>query len=1021
MNGLAPTLLPLLFIQEAVDFDSEVRPLLADRCFSCHGPDEGAREAGLRLDTLEGATEDRGGYAALVPGDPQESELLLRIESLETFEVMPPPESHRPRLNAEEIAVLRRWIRAGAPWSTHWSLTPPERPALLPAFLPDHGHPIDQLVRQRLASEGLDLAPPAPTHTLLRRLALDLTGLPPAPAEVAALRSDPSDDALNSWIDTLLASPHHAERLALWWLDSARYSDTDGFQADAVRTSWPWRDWVIDAFAANMRFDQFTLEQIAGDLLPEATERQRLATSFHRNHMANGEGGRIAEESRIDYVQDRVNTTGTLWLGLTLGCAQCHDHKFDPISQRDYYRLAAYFNSIDETGAAGGSARPTLTVRSAFAARALEAARDLHQRTVQALEALRSAARAPFEQWIETLRPALDQTHSSWRLLRPRALSTQEGGRLTLTKNGSVQLAPDPPEQDDYHFTSDSPELRRITGIRLEVFSHLDHTQGAWSFAADGEFLLTGVKVRARQLGAHQVREASLVSAVADVEGVAEDDNYRAVSGALDDDPRTGWTLRGTPRDTPHVAVFALEEPLILDPTEELEVILLQRSLFPQALMGRFKLFATDEGGAAVRAVGPTPREELATLIDAPLPGALHERLFDQYLEESPRWRRAQHHVSRTLAQRSAAERASGDLQVLVLAERAEPRATHILNRGVWDDPGEPVSPGVPAAVLARDDSAVPTRLELARWLVDPANPLTARAIVNQLWQMLFGAGLIRTPEDLGLRGARPQHPELLDWLAVELVESGWNLRHILRTIVTSDTYRQDSTISPAMLEHDPDNQLLARGARYRMPSWMIRDVALASSGLLNPARGGPPVFPHQPPGVWADQFMGRLHYSPTLGAEQYRRTLYAFWRRNSAPAFLFDTTMRRECEVGVRRTNTPLHALTLLNDRTALEAARALALQALPGSSREVVWRVFERVLLRYPQEQEARELLRYHAQALEHYLEHPEDADSLLHAATPALPRPPDPSAPPPAEIAAGTLLASLVFNLDEAVTHE
>ena len=1027
---LALSLASLLF-QEPVDFDLEVRPLLADRCFSCHGPDSASRQAELRLDTFEGATLDRGEFAAIVPGQPERSELVHRIRSTEAFEQMPPPESHATPLDEGEIELLVRWIGEGAEYAEHWAFVPPQRPITAP----NAGDPIDQLVRQRLAVDGLELAPRAPVHTLARRLSLDLTGLPPTPETVARLRADDSPQHWNAWIEELLASHHHAERLAMWWLDGARYADTDGFQQDAERTSWPWRDWVVDAFAQNLPFDRFTLLQFAGDLLPDATDAERLATSLHRQHMANGEGGRDAEESRVDYVRDRVDTTGTLFLGLTLGCAQCHDHKFDPISQREYYRLAAYFDSIDETGAAGGHAKPTIKVRSPYAQRALDAANELHERMVAEQRALREASAPAADDWIQDLRSNLAAEHSAWIPVVPQSLRSREGSALSIAEDSSIALSENVPAQDDYLVTAAPTELPSITGVRLEVLPLSNHPDHAWSFAEDGEFLLTGFKVRARRPGTTLHREAKLVSAVADVEGVAEDDNYKSISGALDDDPRTGWTTRGKGRETPHVAVFALAEPLELQPDERLELELLQRSLFPRALIGRFRLFLTDENGEAVRTVAATPREELARLSTGEVPDALRERLLDQYLERDPDWRAASERVARAAEQRRRAERANGELTVQVLAEREQKRTTHVLRRGVWDDRGEIVTPGVPHSILARDEAEVPTRRELAEWIVDARNPLTARAIVNQLWQLLFGAGLVRTPDDLGLRGEPPVHRDVLDWLAVEFVESGWDVRHVLRTIVTSATYQQDSAVSAELLARDPNNQLLARGARFRLPAWILRDSALFASGLLNDARGGPPVFPPQPDGVWYDQFMGRLHYQPTLGSERHRRTLYAFWRRNSTPTFLFDSAQRRECEVGVRRTNTPLHALTLWNDLGHLEAARALAARALPGTPSEVAARMFERVLLRSPTAAEREALLRTHATALAHYTAMPDDAVQLSNALTPVgvkLDRTfaaDDATSPAPdrqlgvaaPELAAATLLAQLVLNLDEALTHE
>ncbi|MEZ6089911.1 MAG: PSD1 and planctomycete cytochrome C domain-containing protein [Pirellulaceae bacterium] len=1031
---------------DEVDFNRDVRPILSGNCFACHGFDENARQANLRLDTREGATADVGGYAAIAPGDPDASELLNRVLETDPDLVMPPPSSHKKPLTPREVNVLRRWIEQGAPWGKHWSFEPPVQHEADRKQIAESGvHPIDYFVQQRFADGEatiqsdppiqLRFAPQAATHTLARRLSFDLTGLPPTPQEVAPLGENPSDPQWDAWIDRLLESPHFGERMAMWWLDGARYSDTDGFQQDATRTNWPWRDWVIDAFNNNMPFDQFTIHQFAGDLLPDATDTTRLATCFHRNHMHNGEGGRDPEESRVDYVLDRTNTIGTVWLGLTLGCTQCHDHKFDPISQQDYYSLTAYFDSIDENGQAGGNAGPFLTVRSEKAKSAVDEAADLVGQAKRDVAAVETAAKSEFAVFLDERIADASQGFVSWHPVTPAEMKSVEGTSLTLEADQMIRSGNDPKVQDEFRITVGDTGLHRITGLRLEVFADDAHSEGKYSYAESGEFILTNVKLQVRSESTTEVIDVPLVRAVANVEGEGEDKKYGKVSGTLDDDPRTGWTTRTQAVADTHTAVFELAEPLRLTNDQRLDIVLMQRSLAPRELIGRFRLSLSDQRGDAVRKLDKMPMRELADAIQqhrgvgtSDLSGLpftrdevgepLREALFRQFLEDHAPYQAVAERKRLADAQLRAAKQATGDLKVTVLKQRDEPRKTHVLIRGVWDAHGEQVSPSVLSAVLPRDGESVPSRLELAQWIVDPKNPLTARVIVNQIWQQLFGAGLVRTPADFGQQGEMPTHPRLLDWLAVDFMRSGWDLKHLLRRIVTSRTYRQESAVSASLLSVDPENRWLARGARFRLPSWMIRDGLLKVSGLINPTVGGPPVFPYQPPGVWKDQFMGRFSYTPSIGEAQYRRTVYAFWRRSSAPTFLFDTAMRRTCEVAVRRTNTPLQALTLMNDLTSLEASRKLADSFADLDSVEKrLSALFEAVLTRTPRDQEADVLLQQYAAACDYYRDHLAEAERFLRVGQLTSTSPQGDVA----DRAALMLTASMILNLDESITHE
>lgn len=1015
---------------EHVDFNRHVRPLLADRCFACHGFDENAREAELRLDTLAGATAVRDGAAAIVPGRPSESQLIRRITSIDPDEQMPPPGSHRQPFTAAEIQLLRDWIAQGAEWGVHWAFVKPTKSAI-----PEGAHPVDYFIEEELAkatekSDKILVSPTAEPHTLVRRLSFDLLGLPPNSRQVESLVQQPDDQRWQTLIDELLASPHFGERMAMWWLDGARYSDTDGFQADGTRQNWPWRDWVIDAFNDNKPFDQFTIEQFAGDLLPNATDMQRLATCFHRNHMHNGEGGRDPEESRVDYVLDRVNTAGTLWLGLTLGCTQCHDHKFDPISQGDYYSLSAYFNSIAETGAAGAQAKPFLKWKAPAAERDVARNLELKQQVDRQLAERRSAAAPSFEAWLTEQVRLVNEGYQPWRPVPFVRLATTEGYQLSSDDKQTIVSAANDLPQDDYIITCSASVDSRITAIRLDVFPDAAHTDGKLSYSPSGEFILTNFKLRLRRRGSSQYREIEVAGAIADVDGKGKDEKYAGVVGTLDDDPRTGWTTRNHPADQPHWAMFELSKPLTMADDEELDILLMQRSIENRELIGRFALSYTDRRGVGIRSRESLSIIRLAEELKQTQPSQtitiseeLREVLFEEFLEDDRQYVALRQRLSLVEQQLKEAQAAAGELNVTVLEELDEPRPTHVLLRGVWDSHGERVAPGVLPAILPVDPSSVPTRLELGKWFVSPENPLTARVIVNQIWQLLFGAGLVRSPNDFGLQGELPTHPRLLDWLAVDFVESGWDVKHLVKTIVSSQTYRRSSAASRQQMEFDPQNRWLARGARFRLPAWMIRDSRLAISGQLNRDVGGPPIFPYQPTGVWEDQFMGRISYRATVGSGQYRRTIYAFWRRSSSPAFLFDAPQRRACEVIPLRTNTPLHALNLLNDLTGQEAAREMADQILADAvyaskkiNRDQLDLLGRRVIHRPLVERELDVLERQYILAAEFY---GSQTDAALKLLTVGQLSPP--TADRLADRAALMIVANTLLNLDECITHE
>lgn len=1001
--------------EETVDFNRAIRPLLSDACFHCHGPDPGTREAELRLDQEDNAKE-----WAIIAGDANESELVRRIESSDPDLRMPPPDSGKS-LTPEQIRLLRKWVQDGASWAEHWAFQPPVRESL--DSLADQ-NPIDVFVTRRLVAEDLQLSSPADSGVLLRRLSLDLTGLPPSQRQMKRFVADPSSEVYAAIVDELLASPHFGERMAMEWLDAARYADSDGYQQDATRQNWPWRDWVVDAFNGNMPFDQFTIEQFAGDLLPDASPEQILATCFHRNHMHNGEGGRDPEESRIEYVIDRVNTMGTVWLGLTLGCAQCHSHKYDPISHAEYYQLNAFFNSIEEDGRAGGNAKPFLKYTSPYVAAGREDSRLWLEQQRERLAVVRSQQLQAFDHWldatVETRLQASVQDFRSWRI--PDLVGTRTtGGTELVFRNGEFTVRGIDPRHDDYIVTVNPPR-KRLTGIRLTVLPS-ENKRGQLSRAGDGHFLLTNLKVRKRSADGSTETDLEIRKAVSDYPKKSGGGGYGPVTTVLDDDPRTGWSSSGRPSDEVRTACFEFQQAVNLKTGETLVVELRQRSLRGYSNLQRFRIELTDEAGAAPLTLGQTPFEKLAARVSdkgrdwrRDFPKPLFQDLQIQYLSQLHDYQVAVAAVAQAEKRTRQYDGEAKPRSVTVLKQRPESRTTHILKRGVWDAKGDVVTTATPA-VISHANASTTNRLELAKWLVGRRHPLTARVVVNRYWQMLFGKGLVRTPGDFGTQGEPPTHPQLLDWLAVEFIESGWDVKHMLRLMVISKTYQQSSFATADLLERDPDNRFLGRANRFRMPSWMIRDVALSSSGLLDLRRGGPPVYPFQPIGAWMDATMGRFRYEPSVGSDRYRRSLYTFWRRSVAPTGLFDASPRRVCEVRTVRTNTPLHALTLLNDETFLEAARALAVASLdrPEVDMPPINSMFRRVLHREPTAIENRLLQRQYDRHLVEFERHPQGAERLLSVGQ-KKPAPPDVT-----KAAALMMVASTLLNLDEAMTRE
>jgi hypothetical protein len=976
MRGLTILLASVLSLQAAIDFDRDVQPILSDKCYHCHGPDAKTRKGDLRLDTREGATAK-----AIIPGQPAKSEFVARIRTTDPDDQMPPPDSQRS-LSPAEIATLDQWISEGAEWGTHWAFTPPQR-AQLPAVSDWARNPIDHFVAAKLKAANLEPEPEAPRRDLIRRLSLDLTGLPPTPAEIADFLADSQDGAYERVVERLLSSPHYGERMAWPWLDVARYADSNGYQGDRERSMWPWRDWVVDAFNRNMPFDEFTIWQLAGDLLPEASDEQTLATAFLRNHMINGEGGRIAEENRVEYIFDQLETVGTTWLALTFNCARCHDHKYDPLSQQDYYSLFAFFNRTRVNGGGGDPATaPVITVTPP------EQAADLARREteIEALKAERAARRtaldAEFASWLAE-QTAAREGEPVWTPLLPHNVSAKHQ-TMSIDAEGRILASGPNPANDSYSIRTKAPAT--IAALRLDALRHPSMTNGGLGRSDSGNFVLTGFKLAI--VNGDERTPLTIGGARASFE-----QGPLKITTAYDGNPGIGWAVwDGKPLDRDHWGIFHLREPALLGEGDELEIVMEHDSQHKHHNMGYFRFTAVDRIPEDAAPKIPTRADFLA-----------QDKAYSSLDEQIKKLSAARDKLAK-----------SGP-KVMVMADDTE-RPTYVLERGLYNQRRHEVSAAVPAALAPLPAGAKADRLGLARWLMAPENPLTARVTINRLWAQVFGTGLVKTIENFGVQGERPAQQALLDWLAIEFRDSGWDIKHMMHLMVTSATYRQQSTVSPEKLERDPANRLLARGARHRMPSWMIRDQALAASGLLVPALGGPGVNAYQPLGVWAEMSFGKKRYSQDSGDMLHRRSLYSFWRRIVGPTMFFDASKRQVCEVKEIRTNTPLQALAVLNDPTYVEAARALALRVLAQPAEQRIAHAFELLLARPPSLAESAIANTAIQRLRGQYAVAPEAAKACIEVGQHRIPTDVD-----PVEVAVFANLCLSLMNLDETLSKE
>ncbi|WP_148075062.1 PSD1 and planctomycete cytochrome C domain-containing protein [Bythopirellula goksoeyrii] len=1018
----------------ALDFNRDVRPILSENCFACHGFDEGAREADLRLDEAGSALKDRGGYAAIVPRNLEASELWRRINSEDEDEMMPPPDSRR-ELTLEQKKTLRLWIEQGAPYAKHWSFISPEKSPI--PKVADESWPrneIDLFVAARLEEEKIVPLQEADRRTLIRRLSLDLTGLPPSAEEVEAFALDDESQAYERLVDRLLASPHFGERMALEWLDAARYADTNGYSIDGGRHLWLWRDWVINAFNENLPYDQFLVDQIAGDLMTDPTESQLIATGFQRNNMVTHEGGTIPEENITNYNADRLKTLGEAVLGLTLGCAQCHDHKYDPITQRDYYRLFAYFNTLGDVGLDGDrgvNARPTFETRTVLPTGELPA---LKARIDEINNELNSPNPVEVTEWEQRQKELLSERGRDFAMHSAKLLeisTPNQGAGFEIEENHYVKIT-NAPKFVAYEVSMQLPHVdRKVTGIRIVFHPDALAPGEGWGYGKldtnesgedsngpeKGTFVLTALAASAGSVPGDQL-DLHHILGVSSVTANSWREDYLP-GNVLDARRNNGWSPKLAHKGPVHITLN-LEKPF--DATQmsylTMHVNFGQSVKLVAAKFEFYALTGNDDDSELP--------EEVIEIIETPKDNRSSEqieRLRHYFASHSDTM------LPLRIELANLEERVSVLTQkfpTMVMDEADEPRETHILNRGSYASPGERVTPGIPEALPKPPAGVSANRLGLARWLTMPTNPLTARVAVNRIWQMLFGTGIVRTAADFGAQGAWPTHPELLDWLAVDFVEDGWDIKALVRKIVTSATYRRTSATGQTskLLEIDPDNELLARGPRFRLPAEFIRDSALKISGLLVPRIGGPSVNPYTPGDLWREV----SHYGSTgataqtfvqdHGEKLYRRSLYTYWKRTVPPPNMaaFDAPTRETCTIQRLSTTTPLQALVLLNDTQFVEAARNFAERIIAHGNKDsdrARW-AFEECVSRTPTVEELEVLANALDRERRRYSDDQTAAEEFL-----ANGESPRNEQIPPGEHAAWSQVAALLMNLSETVT--
>jgi cytochrome c553 len=989
-----------------VSYSRDIKPILAAKCYACHGPDEGKRKAKLNFDERDSAVKK-----AIKPGDAAASPIIERVTSQDEKRMMPPPASKKGPLTASEADLIRRWIDQGAKFDVHWAYVKPVRAAT--PEVKDKAwvrNPIDAFIAAGHEKHGLQPSAEADRITLIRRLSFDLTGLPPNPEQVDKFVKDDSADASENLVDRLLSSQHFGERMAVYWLDLVRYADSGGYHSDNDRAVYLYRDYIIDSFNSNKRFDQFTIEQLAGDLLPDATMEQKIASGYNKLLMTTEEGGAQAKEYTAKYAADRVRNASVTWLAATMGCAECHNHKFDPYLTKDFYSFESFFADVKEVAVGRQEQTPIPnTTQTAELKKFDEQITSLRTRlTKQTPE--RDAAQA---EWEKKAQAQLAAEREAWTAVKPEKVASKAGATLTTQDDLSVLSSGKNPDQDIYAVTVPT-DRKQITGIRLEALTHPTFANKSLS-RGNGNFVLTSFEVEVASKDDVKPQALKISAAIADYS-----QNGYPIAHAIDDDPFTGWAVDGNTKAENRQAVFTFEKPIPGGEGTVLTIVMKHESQFAGHNVGRFRLSLTSDEKPRLAEKGlPAGIAQALEVDPAKRTPQQKETLIAHYRATAPELAPLRDELAKV---ENAKKQLVASLPTTLMSIAVPPRTVRILPRGNWlDDSGEIVQPSVPAFLGQLDiQDRRANRLDLAKWLVARDNPLTARVFVNRLWMLLYGQGLVKSADDFGTQGAMPAHAELLDWLAVEFLDSGWDVKHMIKLMAMSNTYRQSSKPSKVLQERDPLNHWLARQGRFRLDAEAVRDNALAISGLLNLKIGGPSVKPYQPAGYWAMLNFPMREYQNDHGQNQYRRGLYTHWQRTFLhPSLLaFDAPTREECTVERPRSSTPVQALVLLNDPTYVEAARVFAEHVLKDGGatqpERFTW-AFRRALSRDVRPEELKLLSELHDKHLKEYTADKEAAKKLVSAGE--WPAATDLDV---AELAAWTSVARVILNLHESITR-
>ena len=999
---------------EKLSYNRDIRPVLSDYCFHCHGPDLKARKGKFRLDVREDAVAK----GAIVPGKPKESELIARVFAANPEDVMPPPEAHKSLTSAQK-EMLRRWIANGAVYEKHWAYVPPVKP-----LTPPGKNAIDVLVRQRLHELGLRPAPPADRRTLARRLYFDLAGLPPKPADVEAFTRDKSPDAVSRLIDRLMASPQFGERMAMGWLDVVRFADTIGYHSDNPRNIWPYRDYVIQAFNENKRFDQFTREQLAGDLLPDSTREQKVASAYNRLLLTTEEGGAQPKDYEARMLTDRVRDVSAVWLGQTIGCAQCHDHKFDPITQRDFYSLGAFFADLEEPII--GPREPGMLVPDHQQEAELKRLDEVLSRAQQEFDAPHPQWDQAFAAW-QTEQTEATAQEKLWHLLTPAEATSLGGAELKVQPDHSLVASGKRADTDTY-IVSFTNELADLVGLRIEALPDDSLPAKGPGRADNGNFVLTEVTAQLKRLDA-TTNSLSFNLARADFEQSKNDAanpgftwSANSVIGGNLKDEEKGWAILPQIGQA-HQLVLEFSARVSLSAGETLVLNLKHNHIAHE--LGHFRIGTTTNAQALQATLRSVPEKEIADILLVSADQRSQEqkdKLFSYFKGSAPETAEARQQLQ--AARKARTDFAATIPRCLVSSTNAKPRTVRVLPRGNFLlETGDIVHPALPAYLVSpanNVDGRRLNRLDLANWLVSRENPLTARVVMNRLWKQFFGLGLSKVVDDLGAQGELPPNQPLLDWLACEFVDSGWDMKHMIRLLVTSDTYQETSVVSKKLRARDPLNRECAAQSRWRLEAELVRDNALAVSGLLVEKIGGPSAKPYQPDGYWENLNFPERVYDASQGQDQYRRGLYTWWQRSYLhPSLLaFDAPTREECAAERNRSNIPQQALVLLNDPTYVEASRALAVRILQEGGADAESRLtwaWREVLARSPRPDEIATMRSLLGKQLAEYRADPAAAQALLKTGVAPAPTDADPS-----ELAAWTNLARVLLNLHETITR-